>query len=75
MNTKNILTNLDAPTVLTWAARIVVVVALIWACAYVARVASEFGKGIFVVLVMVLVIGLYFGPWFFSVVHATGLMH
>lgn len=72
---KNFLAHLNAPTVITWLAWVVVIVVLIWACAYVARVASEFGRGIFVVLVIMLVIGLYLGPWFFLVVHAAGLLH
>jgi len=70
---KNFLAHLNTATVITWAVYVFLAVLAIWTCAYVARVASEFGRGIFLVLVVMLAVGLYLGPWFFSVVHAVGL--
>lgn len=73
MMDKNFLAHLNTATVITWAVYVFLAVLAIWTCAYVARVASEFGRGIFLVLVVMLAVGLYLGPWFFSVVHAVGL--
>jgi len=68
-----VLAHLNASTVIFWACVALAIFIAIWVCAYVARVATEFGKGIFVVLAIVLGIGLYLGPWFLTFVHAVGI--
>ena len=65
--------HLNTSTVISLVIVVICIVVAIWVFAYIARIASEFGKGIFLVLAVVLAIGLYMGPWFFSVVHAVGL--
>jgi len=65
--------HLNGPTVIWWVCVALAAFIVIWMCVFVARVASAFGRGIFIVLALMLGIGMYLGPWAFSIVHAIGI--
>ncbi len=54
---------------------VVALVVAIWFFAYVARVASEFGRGIFLALLIMFVVGLWMGPAVYNIANVVTHFH